>query len=133
MRGVIAKKICEQQKHGVVRNLHSLKGRSMRGLKDFALEAFESCKAEGNGKVGNWFFTLTTSCSLQMKLSSRYRNYINREPQYPLSTLAYNSGKILLFEVWSYRAYFLETLQYFFRCVLDILQCLSCLRFKGIP
>ncbi|WP_375653876.1 hypothetical protein [Bartonella sp. AP19HLJMH] len=59
----------------------------MRGLKDYALEAFESRKAEGNGKVGNWFFTLTTSCSLQMKLSSRYRNYINREPQYSLSTL----------------------------------------------
>ncbi len=38
-----------------MRNLLSLKDRSMRGLKDFALEAFESRKAEGNGKVGNWF------------------------------------------------------------------------------
>ncbi len=55
MRGVIAKKICEKQKHGAMCNLHSLKDRSFRGLKNSALEAFESRKAEGNGKIGNWF------------------------------------------------------------------------------
>ncbi len=54
MKGVIAKKICEKQKHGVMCNFLSLKDRS-RGLKDYALEAFESRKAEGNGKIGNWF------------------------------------------------------------------------------
>ncbi len=76
--------------------------RNLYSLKDSALEAFESCKAEvkGIGKVGNWFFALTTSCSPQMKLSPRYRNYINREPQYPLSTLAYNSCHTLSFEMW---------------------------------
>ncbi|WP_375626458.1 hypothetical protein [Bartonella sp. PS17NMGDW] len=38
-----------------MRNLLSLKDRSFRGLKDRALEVFESRKSEGNGKVGNWF------------------------------------------------------------------------------
>ncbi len=58
-----------------------------------------------------------------MKLSPRYRNYINREPQYLLSTLVYNSCKHCHLKCGHIGSLnFFETLQYFFQCVLDILK-----------